>query len=42
MILCNAHGWALVDRVDDVQIRHDDAFADAIAGAYDGCPLEQI
>jgi len=42
MILCNSHGWAIVGRVDDVQIRRDDAFADAISGAYDGCPLDQI
>jgi branched-subunit amino acid aminotransferase/4-amino-4-deoxychorismate lyase len=42
MILCNSHGWAVVDRVDDMQIRCDDAFTDAIAIAYDGCPLEQI
>jgi branched-subunit amino acid aminotransferase/4-amino-4-deoxychorismate lyase len=42
MILCNSHGWAVVDRVDDLQIRRDDAFADAIGDAYDGCPLEQI
>ena len=42
MILCNSHGWALVGRVDDVQMRRDGAFADAISGAYDGCPLEQI
>ena len=42
MILSNSHGWAVVDRVDDVQIRPDRAFTDAISAAYDGCPLEQI
>jgi len=42
MILSNSHGWAVVDRVDDVQIRCDDAFTDAISAAYDGCPLDQI
>jgi branched-subunit amino acid aminotransferase/4-amino-4-deoxychorismate lyase len=42
MILCNSHGWALVGRVDDVQIRSDDAFTDAISAAYDQCSLEQI
>jgi hypothetical protein len=42
MILCNSHGWAVVDRVDDLQMRRDDAFTDAISVAYDGCPLEQI
>jgi hypothetical protein len=42
MILCNSHGWALVGRVDDTQIAHDDAFTDVISAAYDRCPLEQI
>jgi branched-subunit amino acid aminotransferase/4-amino-4-deoxychorismate lyase len=42
MILSNSHGWALVGRVDDVQIRSDDAFTNAISAAYDACPLEQI
>ena len=42
MILCNSHGWALVGRVDDMQIPHDDAFTEAISAAYDGCALEQI
>jgi branched-subunit amino acid aminotransferase/4-amino-4-deoxychorismate lyase len=42
MILCNSHGWALVGRVDDLQIRRDDAFTDAISAAYDQCPLEEI
>ena len=42
MILCNSHGWALVGRVDDLLIRRDDAFTNAISAAYDRCPLEQI
>jgi len=42
MILCNSHGWALVDRVDDVPIHHEDVFTEAIAIAYDRSPLEQI
>jgi branched-subunit amino acid aminotransferase/4-amino-4-deoxychorismate lyase len=42
MFLCNSHGWAVVDRVDNLQIRSDDAFTDAISVAYGGCPLEQI
>jgi len=42
MILSNSHGWAVVDRVDDVKIRCDPAFTDAISAAYDGCPLDQI
>lgn len=42
MILCNSHGWAVVGRVDDTQIPHDDAFTDAISAAYDRCPREQI
>jgi branched-subunit amino acid aminotransferase/4-amino-4-deoxychorismate lyase len=42
MILCNSHGWALVGRVDDLQIRSDDEFEDAISAAYDRCPLEEI
>lgn len=42
MILCNSHGWALVGRVDDVQIAHDEAFTEAISAAYDRSPLEQI
>ncbi len=42
MILCNSHGWALVDRVDDTRIQHDEAFTDAISAAYDRCAREQI
>ena len=42
MILCNSHGWAPVGRVDDTQIRHDDAFTDTISAAYASCPHEQI
>jgi branched-subunit amino acid aminotransferase/4-amino-4-deoxychorismate lyase len=42
MILCNARGWAPVGRVDDVRIAQDDAFAAAVAAAYDGCPRDEI
>jgi branched-subunit amino acid aminotransferase/4-amino-4-deoxychorismate lyase len=42
MILCNSHGWAVVGRVDDLQIRREAAFAEAISAAYDKCPLEEI
>lgn len=42
MILCNSHGWASVDRVDDTQIPTDDAFTGAISAAYDRCPREEI
>jgi branched-subunit amino acid aminotransferase/4-amino-4-deoxychorismate lyase len=42
MILSNSHGWAVVGRVDDTQLPHDEAFTDAISAAYDRCPLEQI
>jgi branched-subunit amino acid aminotransferase/4-amino-4-deoxychorismate lyase len=42
MILSNSHGWAVVGRVDDVQIDCDDAFAHAVSAAFNGCPLEQI
>ncbi|MGH3211220.1 MAG: aminotransferase class IV [Trebonia sp.] len=42
MILCNSHGWAPVARVDQMRIRHDDAFTETIAAAYGRCPLEQI
>jgi branched-subunit amino acid aminotransferase/4-amino-4-deoxychorismate lyase len=42
MMLCNSHGWAVVGRVDDLQIRRDAAFTEAISAAYDKCPLEEI
>lgn len=42
MILCNARGWASVDRVDGTKIAHDLAFAAVVAGAFDACPREQI
>jgi hypothetical protein len=42
MILSNSHGWALVGRVDDLEMRRDDAFTDAVSAAYERCPLEPI
>ncbi len=42
MILCNSRGWAAVGGVDEMQIRCDNAFTDAISAAYDGCPSELI
>jgi len=42
MVLCNARGWALVGRVDETDIRSDNAFTDAISAAYDRCPRELI
>jgi len=42
MILCNSQGLAPVGRVDDTQIRHDDAFTAALSAAYAGCPRERI
>jgi branched-subunit amino acid aminotransferase/4-amino-4-deoxychorismate lyase len=42
MILCNARGWAPVNRVDGAEVRRDDAFTDAISAAFDACPRDQI
>ena len=42
MILCNAHGWAPVSRVDDMMISQDEAFTGLIAAAIDGCPWDEI
>ena len=42
MILCNSRGWAPVNRVDDVIVHQNDAFAGVIAAAVDGCPWEAI
>ena len=42
MILCNARGWAPVNRVDNLMICQDQAFIGVIAAAVDGCPWDQI
>jgi branched-subunit amino acid aminotransferase/4-amino-4-deoxychorismate lyase len=42
MILCNSRGWAPVGRVDDLAIAQDEAFANVIDAAIDGCPWDEI
>jgi branched-subunit amino acid aminotransferase/4-amino-4-deoxychorismate lyase len=42
MILCNSHGWAPVGQVDDLPIAQDEAFANVIDAAIDGCPWDEI
>jgi branched-subunit amino acid aminotransferase/4-amino-4-deoxychorismate lyase len=42
MILCNARGWAPVNRVDDLMLSQDQAFAGIIAAAVNECPWEEI
>jgi branched-subunit amino acid aminotransferase/4-amino-4-deoxychorismate lyase len=42
MILCNSRGWAPVGRVDDLAIAQDQAFANVIDAAIDGCPWDEI
>jgi branched-subunit amino acid aminotransferase/4-amino-4-deoxychorismate lyase len=42
MILCNSHGWAPVNRVDDLMIRQDESFAGIIAAATDRCGWDKI
>jgi branched-subunit amino acid aminotransferase/4-amino-4-deoxychorismate lyase len=42
MILCNSHGWAPVNRVDDLTISQDQAFTDIIAAAVGRCRWDEI
>ena len=42
MILCNSHGWAPVNRVDELMIPQDEAFTDIIAAAIDRCRWDEI
>jgi branched-subunit amino acid aminotransferase/4-amino-4-deoxychorismate lyase len=42
MILCNARGWAPVNRVDNLMIPQAQAFNDVIAAAIDRCPWNEI
>jgi branched-subunit amino acid aminotransferase/4-amino-4-deoxychorismate lyase len=42
MILCNARGWAPVNRVDDLKLSQDQAFTGVIAAAIDECPWDEI
>jgi branched-subunit amino acid aminotransferase/4-amino-4-deoxychorismate lyase len=42
MILCNSHGWAPVNRVDELMIPQDEAFIDIIAAAMDQCRWDEI
>lgn len=42
MILCNARGWAPVNRVDDLTIADDEVFTGFIAAALDRCPWDEI
>ena len=42
MILCNSRGWAPVGRVDDLAIAQDQALANVIDAAIDGCPWDEI
>jgi branched-subunit amino acid aminotransferase/4-amino-4-deoxychorismate lyase len=42
MILCNARGWAPVNRVDDLMLSQDQAFTGIIAAAVNECPWDEI
>ena len=42
MILCNSHGWAPVNRVNELMIPQDEAFIDIIAAAMDQCRWDEI